>query len=70
MSISAASSSYVQYTPQVMAAQETATRQAIDIAVINKSRAASDAQAVAVLNMLQQVASGIDGVGENVNVRV
>ncbi len=70
MSIAPAASSYIEFTPQVMAAKAASLRQEIGIAVVNKSRAAQDVQAGAVLQMLQNVSAGIEGVGQNINVRV
>lgn len=72
MSISATSATnpYIELTPQVQTARQGQLRQAIDVAVISKARAAGDAQAAAILNLLNSAAATADGLGTTIDYRV
>lgn len=71
MSVSAVGSTnpWIEFTPQVMAAKQAATSQQIDLAVVAKSRQIQEAQASAVLQLLQQSASLAAGIGGQIDVR-
>lgn len=71
MRVDSSSNSYVQYTPQVMAAQQAAQATQIGIAVQAKAQDAAQVQADALLQMLTSIsASMAEGLGQNVDARV
>lgn len=69
MSISAPSTSYVEFTPQVLQAKQTAQNLQIGVAVAAKALEVNDVQAAALLQNLQQSAQLAEGLGQNLDVR-
>ncbi len=68
MSISPAGNSYVEFTPQVMAAKQAAQTQQIGIAVAKKLLDVNAAQGAQLLRQLQSTAALDQGLGRNLDV--
>ncbi len=69
MSVTAPSTSFVEFTPQVLQAKQSAQNLQIGIAVAAKVLEVNDVQAAALLQNLQLSAQLAEGLGQNLDLR-